>query len=121
MNDKVQTHEFQAEVREVLRLMVHSLYSNKEIFLRELVSNASDACDRLRFEALKDSSLLEGDPELRIEIEIDSDACRAHPGKAQVSRSNTEPIKPAAVRAFLVSEMKRCKKRRTANYANYAN
>ena len=51
-------HEFQAEVREVLNLMIHSLYSNREIFLRELVSNASDACDKLRFEALQNESLL---------------------------------------------------------------
>ncbi|MDX1555464.1 MAG: molecular chaperone HtpG, partial [Xanthomonadales bacterium] len=65
------THAFQAETRQVLRLMVHSLYSNKEIFLRELISNASDACDRLRFEALSDDSLYEGESELRIEIELD--------------------------------------------------
>jgi molecular chaperone HtpG len=57
----------------VLRLMIHSLYSNKEIFLRELVSNASDACDRLRFEALKDEALYESDSQLRIEIEFDPD------------------------------------------------
>lgn len=66
-------HAFQAEVQEVLNLMVHSLYSNKEIFLRELISNASDACDKLRFLALKDDALLEGDAELRIEIEADAD------------------------------------------------
>ncbi|WP_291026719.1 molecular chaperone HtpG [Hydrogenophaga sp.] len=68
-----QTHSFQAEVREVLRLMIHSLYSNKEIFLRELISNASDACDKLRFEALRDDALLADDPDLRIEIEVDTD------------------------------------------------
>jgi molecular chaperone HtpG len=68
-----QQHEFQAEVREVLNLMIHSLYSNREIFLRELVSNASDACDKLRFKSLKDDALLEGDQELRIEIEVDQD------------------------------------------------
>ena len=68
---QAQTHAFQAETRQVLRLMVHSLYSNKEIFLRELISNASDACDRLRFEALQDESLLEGDGELHIEVEFD--------------------------------------------------
>ena len=70
---KSQTHAFQAEVREVLNLMVNSLYSNKEIFLRELISNASDACDRLRFEALQNETLLSGDADFRIEIEIDTD------------------------------------------------
>jgi molecular chaperone HtpG len=68
-----QRQAFQAEVQEVLNLMTHSLYSNKEIFLRELISNASDACDKLRFEALGDDSLLADDPELRIEIEVDDD------------------------------------------------
>lgn len=72
-NTQTQTHAFQAETRQVLRLMIHSLYSNKEIFLRELISNASDACDRLRFQALKDESLYQGDSELKIEIETDED------------------------------------------------
>ncbi len=71
---KVEKHEFQAEVREVLNLMIHSLYSNREIFLRELVSNASDACDKLRFEALQNEELLGGDAELKIEIEVDEQA-----------------------------------------------
>jgi molecular chaperone HtpG len=61
-------------VREVLNMMVHSLYSNREIFLRELISNASDACDKLRFEALQNAELLGGDPELRIEVEVDEEA-----------------------------------------------
>jgi len=70
----IETHAFQAETQQVLHLMIHSLYSNKEIFLRELVSNASDALDRLRFLALKDDAILEGDSELRIELAVDEDA-----------------------------------------------
>ncbi|KAA9131898.1 molecular chaperone HtpG [Marinihelvus fidelis] len=66
-------HAFQAEVQEVLNLMIHSLYSNKEIFLRELVSNASDACDKLRFLSLQDDALLEGDAELHIDIAVDKE------------------------------------------------
>jgi molecular chaperone HtpG len=70
----VETHAFQAETRQVLHLMIHSLYSNKEIFLRELVSNASDALDRLRFAAVSDDAVYEGDSDLRIEIEADEEA-----------------------------------------------
>ena len=70
----IETHAFQAETQQVLHLMIHSLYSNKEIFLRELISNASDALDRLRFVALSDDSVLEGDSELRIELDIDEEA-----------------------------------------------
>ena len=69
-----ETHEFQTEVRQLLNLMVHSLYSSREIFLRELISNGSDACDRLRFEALKDESLLEGDGELGLRVAYDKEA-----------------------------------------------
>jgi molecular chaperone HtpG len=69
-----ETHEFQAEVRQLLDLMIHSLYSNREIFLRELVSNAADAADRLRFEAIQDESLLEDDPKPRVSIQVDADA-----------------------------------------------
>ena len=65
---------FQAEVTQLLDLMIHSLYSNREIFLRELVSNASDACDKLRFEALHNPALLEGAGELAIHIDYDPDA-----------------------------------------------
>lgn len=68
-----ETRGFQAEVQKLLHLMIHSLYSNREIFLRELVSNASDAADRLRFEAIGDTSLLEDDPVLRISIAVDAD------------------------------------------------
>jgi molecular chaperone HtpG len=70
----VETHAFQAETRQVLQLMIHSLYSNKEIFLRELVSNASDALDRLRFAAIADDSVQEGEGDLHIEIEADEEA-----------------------------------------------
>jgi molecular chaperone HtpG len=69
-----QTMGFQAEVKQLLKLMIHSLYSHKEIFLRELISNASDACDKLRFEALANPALLEGGSELTITIDADSSA-----------------------------------------------
>ena len=69
-----QDMQFQTEVNQLLHLMIHSLYSNKEIFLRELISNGADACDKLRFEAVSDDSLYEGDSELRIEVEYDKDA-----------------------------------------------
>ncbi|GAB2784501.1 molecular chaperone HtpG [Halomonas shantousis] len=72
------THEetlgFQTEVKQLLHLMIHSLYSNREIFLRELISNAADACDKLRYEALDNDALYEGDSELRVEIEHDAEA-----------------------------------------------
>ena len=71
MSEGRQKLTFQAEVQRLLHLMVHSLYSNKEVFLRELVSNASDACDKLRFEALRDDGLLADDPELRIRVDYD--------------------------------------------------
>lgn len=74
MNTATETRPFEAEVAQVLRLVTHSLYSHKEIFLRELVSNASDACDKLRFEAIGKPELLEGDAGLHIDIEYDKDA-----------------------------------------------
>src|SRR5213593_4480338 len=76
MNEKrsPETLGFQAEVKQLLHLMVHSLYGNKEIFLRELISNASDACDKLRFEALADTALWENDPDLKIRVAYDKAA-----------------------------------------------
>ncbi len=71
---KTETMEFQTEVNQLLKLMIHSLYSNKEIFLRELISNASDACDKLRFEAVANDSLNEGEDQLAITVAFDADA-----------------------------------------------
>lgn len=70
---KKETLKFESEVSQVLHLMIHSLYSNKEIFLRELISNASDACDKLRFQSLADDSLLAADSDLKIQVEFDAD------------------------------------------------
>ncbi|MCP5268791.1 MAG: molecular chaperone HtpG [Zoogloeaceae bacterium] len=74
MGANKETLGFQAEVKQLLHLMIHSLYSNKEIFLRELVSNASDACDKLRFEALDNAALYEGESELKIRVAYDKEA-----------------------------------------------
>ncbi len=71
---KTETKEFQAEVNQLLKLMIHSLYSNKEIFLRELISNASDACDKLRFEAVANDALNEGEEQLAITVSFDAEA-----------------------------------------------
>nr|MBP8924852.1 ATP-binding protein [Pseudomonadales bacterium] len=73
-DNQKQTLGFQTEARQLLQLMIHSLYSKKEIFLRELISNASDAADKLRFEALSAPELLTEDTELSISIEVDKDA-----------------------------------------------
>ena len=69
-----QTHSFQAEVAQLLHLVTHSLYSNQEIFLRELISNASDACDKLRFEALNNAALYENTPDLAVKVSFDKTA-----------------------------------------------
>ena len=74
MSATTETHGFQTEVTQLLKLMIHSLYSNKEIFLRELVSNAADAADKLRFKALADNDLYENDGELRVRVSFDQDA-----------------------------------------------
>jgi molecular chaperone HtpG len=69
-----QTFGFQTEVKQLLHLVIHSLYSNKEIFLRELISNASDAAEKLRFESLDKPNLLKDDSELAIKIDFDKEA-----------------------------------------------
>ncbi len=71
---KAETHSFQTEVQQLLHLMIHSLYSHKEIFLRELIANSSDACDRLRFASVQDASLMEDGEELAITITVDKEA-----------------------------------------------
>ncbi|MGS2722355.1 molecular chaperone HtpG [Porticoccus sp. GXU_MW_L64] len=71
---QTETHGFQTEAKQLLHLMIHSLYSNKEIFLRELISNASDAADKLRFEALENADLFESDSDLKVRITADSEA-----------------------------------------------
>ncbi len=73
MSQNQETRGFQSEVKQLLQLMIHSLYSNKEIFLRELISNASDAADKLRFKALSNPALYEGDGELRVRISFDAE------------------------------------------------
>ena len=69
-----ETHSFQAEVSRLLDIVANALYSEKEIFIRELVSNAADACDRLRYKAITEPALTEGDTDFRIAIEVDKDA-----------------------------------------------
>ena len=73
MSQNQETRGFQSEVKQLLQLMIHSLYSNKEIFLRELISNASDAADKLRFKALSNPTLYEGDGDLRVRVSFDAD------------------------------------------------
>ena len=73
MSEEMETRQFEAEVSQLLDLMIHSMYKNQEVFLRELISNASDAIDKLRFEALSDEELFEGQTDLHIEIEVDED------------------------------------------------
>ena len=72
-NTNTETRGFETEAKQLLQLMIHSLYSNREVFLRELISNASDAADKLRFEALSNPELLEEDPDIKVRIELDAD------------------------------------------------
>jgi len=87
-----ETRGFQAEVKQLLRLMIHSLYSNREIFLRELISNASDACDKLRFRALAEPALLEGGDELAIDVDFDPTARTVTVSDAGAGMSRAEVI-----------------------------
>jgi len=82
-----ETLGFQAEVKQLLQLMIHSLYSHKEIFVRELCSNAADAADKLRFEALNDGALYEDQPELKIWISADKVATASLATPSRSSRS----------------------------------
>ena len=87
-----ETLGFQAEVKQLLQLMIHSLYSNKEIFLRELISNASDACDKLRFEAMSRPQLLEGHSELGINVALDAAARTITVSDNGIGMSRTDAI-----------------------------
>src|SRR5690606_27420545 len=89
---RTETLGFQTEVRQLLQLMIHSLYSNKEIFLRELVSNAADAADKLRFEALTQPALLEGDSELRVRVDFDAAAHTVTIENKAIGRSRADAI-----------------------------
>ena len=83
---------FQTEVKQLLDLMIHSLYSNREIFLRELISNASDAADKLRFAALSDGELYEGDGDLRVNVDYDKEAHTITITDIGIGMSRTEVV-----------------------------
>ncbi|MGD2171661.1 MAG: ATP-binding protein, partial [Gammaproteobacteria bacterium] len=106
---KSETRGFETEVNQLLDLMIHSLYSNKDIFLRELVSNASDACDRLRFAAISNADLYEDDIELRIKVSYDKDARTITVSDNGIGMSRDEVIEnigtiaKSGTRAFLDS------------------
>ena len=89
-----ETHGFQSEIPQLLDLMINSLYSHPEIFLRELVSNAADAIDKLKFEALSDEALYEGDAEPGIDIEVDKDAKSVTIRDNGIGMSREEVIEP---------------------------
>ena len=92
VSGNTETMDFQTEVRQLLHLMIHSLYSNKEIFLRELISNASDAADKLRFEALGNAALLEDDPDLEISVSYDPEEKTLSVGDNGIGMSRKELI-----------------------------
>ena len=106
MSDQAERHEFQTEVRELLDLMIHSLYSHKDIFLRELISNASDALDKVRFEALSRPELTpEGEPGIRLEVDKDARTLSVHDNGIGMSRdeivTNIGTIARSGTREFL--------------------
>jgi molecular chaperone HtpG len=106
MSDTAQRHEFQTEVRELLDLMIHSLYSHKDIFLRELISNASDALDKVRFEALSRPEVTpQGEPEIRLEADKDARTLAVHDNGIGMSRdelvANLGTIARSGTREFL--------------------
>src|SRR5277367_1257549 len=86
-------HAFGAEISKVLQLVIHSLYTNKDIFLRELISNASDACDKLRYEALTNPDLLKDAPDLGISIMVDKEKRILSIGDTGIGMSRDELIK----------------------------
>lgn len=90
--ENIEHMSFQAEAKQLLKLMIHSLYSNKEIFLRELISNASDAADKLRFEGLSDAALYESDPDLKIRVSYDKQARTITIGDNGIGMSRQEVI-----------------------------
>ena len=105
MSEPAERHEFQAEVRELLDLMIHSLYSHKDIFLRELISNASDALDKIRFEALSRPELASGEPEIILEADAAARTLAVHDNGVGMSRSevveNLGTIARSGTREFL--------------------
>ena len=104
---ETETHSFEAEVSRLLHLMVHAVYSNKEIFLRELVSNAADACEKLRHEALTNSDLIKDDPDFKITLSSDGEAGTLTVADNGVGMSKSElidnlgTIARSGTRAFL--------------------
>ena len=99
MSEQPERHEFQAEVRELLDLMIHSLYSHKDIFLRELISNASDALDKIRFEALSRPELASGEPEIILEADAAARTLAVHDNGIGMSRSEVvETLRTAGCR-----------------------
>ena len=101
-----ETHGFQTEVQKLLDLMIHSLYSNKEIFLRELISNAADAADKLRFEALSDDGLFEGDGARKVSLKA-MDAAKSRSSREGPARTGENRMLRAPLVAATWSHSRR--------------